>query len=280
MTPTGHDKPIGLIAGQGRLPLLVAQGVRAAGRDVACVGLAGQYDPQLPGLCQHFAKAGIIQLGRWTRLMQRWAVHDAVMIGRVRKANMYQPWRLLRQIPDWRAVNLWYRVLRHDKRNAAVLSAVANELALGGIHLIDTTSYLQEHLAHTGVMGHTQPTQSQLADIEFAWPIVARMNDLDIGQAVAVKEREVIAVEAIEGTDAMIQRAGELCPVGGWTLVKAAKAKQDMRFDVPTIGPTTIENLHRHGGRCLVVQAGKVILADKPKLLQLADQHRVCVIGR
>jgi len=272
--------PIGLIAGQGRMPALVAQGVRQAGRQIACVGLADQYASELPPLCDYFSPAGVMRPGKWMRLLKRWGVREAVMIGRVQKTRMYDPLRLLRQIPDWRAIRLWYRVLRHDKRNAAVLGAIADELAKGGITLIDSTRYIPDCLADQGVMTTRQPTVEQAADVEFAWPIVARMNDLDIGQAIAVKEREIIAVEAIEGTDEMIRRAGQLCPVGGWTLIKAAKADQDPRFDVPTIGPDTITNLHQQGGRCLVVQAGKVILADKQDLLKLADRLGVAVVGR
>src|SRR5688500_18196412 len=225
MTPV--DPPVGLIAGQGRLPVLTALGARAAGRRVACIGLADQYDPELPGLCDRFATAGIIRLGRWIGLLRRWGVHEAVMIGRVRKARMYEPMRLLRQAPDWRAARLWYRVLRHDRRNEALLGAVADELGRGGITLIDSTTFIPDYMATLGVLTRRQPSAEQLADVEFAWPLLLRVNELDIGQALAVKEREVVAVEAIEGTDAMIRRAGELCRAGGWTLLKAGKQRQD-----------------------------------------------------
>lgn len=271
--------PIGLIAGQGRLPLLVARGVRAAGRRVACVGLRDQFDPALPGLCDTFDTAGIIRLGRWIRLLRGWGVDEAVMIGRVRKARMFEPMRLWRQMPDWRAARLWYRVLRHDRRNEALLGAVADELRSGGVTLIDSTRYIPEYLATAGVMTRRQPTAEQRADLAFAKPLLMKLNELDIGQAIAVREREVIAVEAIEGTDAMIERAGGLCRVGGWTLLKAGKRAQDMRFDVPTVGPRTIEGLARAGGRCLVVQVGKVILADKPELLAEADRAGIAVVG-
>jgi DUF1009 family protein len=272
--------PIGLIAGQGRLPVLTAQGIRAAGRRVVCVGLADQFDPELPALCDRFATAGIIRLGRWIGLLRRWGAAEAVMIGRVRKARMFEPLRLMRQAPDWRAARLWYRVLRHDRRNEALLRAVADELARGGITLVDSTTYIRDYQASPGVMTRRAPTPEQLADIDFAWPLLLRLNELDIGQAVAVREREVVAVEAIEGTDAMIRRAGELCRAGGWTLLKAGKRAQDMRFDVPTVGIQTIENLRAHGGRCLAVQAGKVILADKPQLIEAADKAGIVVLGK
>lgn len=278
--PSHTQPPVGLIAGQGRLPVLVAQGIRASGRSVACVGLAGQFDQELPGLCDRFASAGVARLGRWVRLLERWGVREAVMIGRVRKASMYEPLRLLRQLPDWRTIRLWYGVLRHDRRSAALLTAVADELAHEGVTLVDSTQYIQQCLASEGVLTRRRPTAEQAADADFGWPLLLGMTRLGVGQAVAVKEREVVAVEAIEGTDAMIQRAGGLCRVGGWSLLKAAGADQDMRFDVPTVGLGTIENLHKQRAGCLVVQAGKVLLADKQEMLDLADRCGIAVVGR
>lgn len=272
--------PIGLIAGGGRLPVLTASGIRAAGRRVACVGLKDQYDADLPGLCDHFDRAGIIRLGRWIKLLRRWGVREAVMIGRVKKARMFAPLRLWRQMPDWRAARLWYRVLRHDRRNHALLRAVADELAQGGITLVDSTRYIPDAMASIGVLTQRAPTADQLGDIEFGWPLAVRLNEMDIGQSVAVRDREVLAVEAIEGTDAMIRRAGELCRMGGWTLIKAAGPRQDMRFDVPTVGPQTIENLRAAGGACLVVEAGRVIIADKPRVMELAHKHGIVIVGR
>lgn len=274
------DKPpIGLIAGEGLLPMLEARGIRAAGRQVACVGLSDQFDDALPALCDQFSQAGVIRISRWIRLLRRWGVREAVMIGRVRKVQMYQPMKLLRQMPDWRAAWLWYRVLRHDRRSQVLLGALADELSQNGIELIDTTRYIHEHMADEGVMGKCSPTAAQRADIAFAWPILMRMNDLDIGQAIAVKDHDVIAVEAMEGTDEMIVRAGQLCKKGGWVLVKGARQDKDLRFDVPTVGVNTIENLKRAGGNCLVVAAGRVILADKPKVLAAADAAGIVVVG-
>ncbi|MEE9212618.1 MAG: UDP-2,3-diacylglucosamine diphosphatase LpxI [Phycisphaeraceae bacterium] len=273
------DPTIGLIAGQGRLPILTAQGIRAAGREVACVGLTDQYDADLPEMCDRFAKARIARIGRWISLLRRWGAGEAVMIGRVRKARMYEPFRVLRHVPDWRAARLWYRVLRHDKRNAAMLGAVADELARNGITLIDSTKYIPEHLADEGVMTSRRPGASQMADIEFGWPLAKQLNELDIGQSIAVKDREVVAVEAIEGTDRMIARGGELCRMGGWTLIKTAKSDQDMRLDVPTVGPATIDNLKRAGASCLAIEAHRVIMLDKPQLLAAADRAGIAVVG-
>ncbi|MAE63523.1 MAG: hypothetical protein CMJ18_04565 [Phycisphaeraceae bacterium] len=273
------SRPIGIIAGQGGLPLAMAAGIRAAGHPVACVGLAGFYDPALPGLCDHFARAGIIRLGRWVRLLQRWGVREAILIGRVRKTRMYEPLKWIRQLPDWRAARLWYRVLRHDRRTDVLLGALADELQRCGITLISTTRYIPEHMASAGNMTRHAPSATQLADIEFALPIIRRLGELDIGQSLAVRDREVIAVEAIEGTDEMIRRAGALCRSGKWTLLKTAKPQQDPRFDVPTVGLLTIENLHRHGATCLAVEAGSVILLDRDEMIAAADRMGVAIVG-
>ncbi|MBI1370931.1 MAG: DUF1009 domain-containing protein [Planctomycetes bacterium] len=273
------NEPIGLIAGQGRLPVLTATGMRSAGRRVVCVGLRDQFDVALPPLCDDFSTAGIIQIGRWIRLLKRAQVREAVMVGRVKKVRMYDPLHMFRQLPDWRAAKLWFGKLRHDKRNDAILSAVADELAAEGIALIDSTKFIPQELAAPGTMTRREPTADQRADIDFALPIVARMGDLDIGQSIAVRDREIIAVEAIEGTDRMIERAGQLCKRGGWTLVKIAKPQQDMRFDVPTIGLNTIANLAKNGATCLAVEAGKVILLDKPQLLEAADKAGIAILG-
>ena len=274
-----NDRPIGLIAGGGRLPVLEAQGIRASGRRVACVGFTGQYDRDLPGLCDSFANAGVTRPGRWVRLLKKWGASQAVMVGVVRKTRMYEPGGLLRSFPDMRALRLWYRVLRHDRRSQTVLGALADELATNGIELIDTTRYIPEHMAEPGVLTRREPSARQSADIEFGWPILMRMNDLDIGQAIAVKDRDVIAVEAIEGTDKMIARAGQLCRAGGWVMLKGPKPDKDRRFDVPTVGVQTIENLRAAGGTCLALAAGSVILAEKQKVLAAADEAGIVVVG-
>jgi DUF1009 family protein len=128
-------------------------------------------------------------------------------------------------------------------------------------------------------MTTTKPWAGVKDDIVFGWEIVKKLGELDIGQAVAIKEKEIIAVEAIEGTAEMIKRAGQFCKAGGWTLIKAAKPKQDMRFDVPCVGKDTIEGLAQNGGKCLVVEAGKTIIIDKEQTLALADRLGIAVVG-
>ena len=159
------------------------------------------------------------------------------MIGGVRKRTMYSPLMLLRHVPDLRAIRMWYFRLRKDRRDNAVLLAMAEELRSENIELVSSVKYCTEHLADEGPMTPTPPPAGLVGDIEFGWRIARASADLDIGQTVAVKERDIIAVEAMEGTDAMIRRAGRLCRRGGWTMVKVARPKQDMRFDVPDHRP-------------------------------------------
>lgn len=276
---SGDPTPIGLIAGQGNLPVLVADGMRAAGRRVCCVGLHGQYDPDLPGHCDDFRRAGLVRLGRWIRLLRGWGVSEAVMVGGVRKARMHDPLRLARQIPDWRAALLWYRRLRHDRRTPALLAALADELASNGITLIDSTTFIPDHLAGDGVLGRVRPTEAQRADVAFGWPILERIVELDVGQSIAVRERDVIAVEAIEGTDGMIDRAGSLCRAPGWCLLKTSRPDHDRRADVPAIGVGTIERLVRARGGCVALGTGRVILLDRPAVIAAADRAGIAIIG-
>jgi DUF1009 family protein len=275
-----QQKILGLIAGQGRLPFLVADGARKAGFEVVCVGLADNAEPSLGEHVDRFFYGAIARPGGWMRKLRKHGVSQTIMVGRVAKKQIYTPWRLVKYLPDWRAIRIWYGRLRGmDKRNDTVLCAIADELASGGIILEDSTMHCKEHMATEGVMTQCQPPDSVLQDIEFGWEIVKQCGRLDIGQAIAVREREIIAVEAIEGTAGMIERAGSLCKKGGWTLLKSAKPNQDLRFDVPCVGPDTIESLKKNGAKCVVIEKDKTIIIDKPQTLALADKLGIAVVG-
>jgi DUF1009 family protein len=270
---------LGLIAGEGRLPLLVAQGMRDRGFRVACVAFRGHAHPELQACCDEFAEVSLYRMGSWMKHLRRWNATEAIMVGGVAKTRMHDPWRFVRNIPDWRALRLWYRRLRHDKRDRAVLTAVADELQQGGIELIDSTTHISEHLANAGTFGNVAPTAAQKADIEFGWPLLQTSADMGVGQAMAVRECDVIAVEAVEGTAAMIQRAGELCRTRGWTLLKTASNDHDMRADVPTIGVKTIEQLVAAGAGALALGAGRVILLDREAVVQACDKAGIALFG-
>ncbi|GAB4547165.1 MAG: UDP-2,3-diacylglucosamine diphosphatase LpxI [Phycisphaerales bacterium] len=277
--PPAPPTPLGLIAGGGRLPILVARGMRDAGHPVRAVGLTGQYDPELAEYCESVREAPVLRLAAWSSALRSMGAHHAVMVGRVDKASLMYSWRaIVRNRPDMRVFKAWMRS-RHDRRSNRLLTYVADELARDGIHLIDSTTHIPEHMADEGPMTRHTLTARQRSDMELGWPILRELLRLDIGQSLAVKDGDVIAVEAVEGTDRMIERAGALCRKQGWTLMKAARAGHDRRADVPTIGVRTIEHLHAHGGRAIVVAAGDVIIIDKPDTIARADELGVAIHG-
>jgi len=245
---------------------------------VTVVALRGFADDSLAAQADVFRWAGLARLGRWIRILKRNRAQGVILAGAVRKTSMYGRWRLLRLLPDWTSLRLWF-VRLSDKRNDSILAAVAEEFARHGIIMQDCTQYSAEHLAPEGVLTRVQPSDSQRKDAEFGWRIAKELGRSDIGQSVAVKETEVVAVEAIEGTDRMIERAGLLVPRGGWTLAKVSKPHQDMRFDVPTVGPETIANLAKHGGKMLVIEAGKTVILDREALTAAADRVGIVILS-
>ena len=271
---------LGLIAGEGRLPFLVAAGAKKAGLQVICVGLAETVENNLADEVDVFYRVALARPGAWIRKLRKHSVTRTIMVGRVSKGRLFTPWRILRYLPDWRAFRIYYwRLRKKNKLTDSLLCALADELASGGIILENSIMYCKEHLATAGAMTAESLRPSVKGDIEFGWEIVKKLGELDIGQAIAVKEKEVIAIEAIEGTAEMIKRAGRFCKSGGWTLIKASKPQQDMRFDVPCVGPDTIRSLAENGSKCLVVETAKTIIIDKPETIKLANQLGVTIFG-
>jgi hypothetical protein len=278
--PPPPPTPIGLIAGGGGLPILIAKNLRAAGHPVHGLGLMGQYEANLPALCSTFQDVGVLRMGQWCRALSKLGIHHAIMVGKVDKARlMHDPLRIFKNVPDTRTIVAWYKHLRKDKRSHALLTAVADELDRFGITLLDSTAPIPEEMADRGVMTRKQPSAGQVADIEFGWPLLAHVLRLDIGQTIAVRERDVIAVEAVEGTDRMIERSGRLCRSKGWTLLKGARLGHDKRSDVPTVGVNTIRTLHAAGAGCLALSAGEVIMLQKSEMIRLADKLGMAIVG-
>lgn len=275
-----EEKVIGLIAGDGRLPFMVAKGAKDAGLKVICVGLAGYAEARLANEVDEFYIVEIARPGSWLRKLKKHGVTKAIMVGGIARRQIYIRRRILRYLPDWRSFRVWYWRLRHkDKQPDMILGALAEELASGGIILEDTTMYCKEHIASTGTMTKSQPSPSVKDDVEFGWEIAKKLGELDIGQSIAIKEKAVLSVEGAEGTAEMIERTGKLCKNGSWTLLKVAKPNQDLRFDVPCIGPDTIKSLAENGGKCVVVEADKTIIIDKPQTLNLANELGIAIVG-
>ncbi len=277
--PPSDDRRVGLIAGSGRLPLLIARGMASTGKEVCTLSLQGACDPEIRTLSVQYRTASIARLGGWVRAFRSWDVREAVMVGRVEHTTKYQSLGLLRYLPDLRTIRFWCGTVRHDRRTSTLLTTLADYLESHGVALLDNRTYIPDHLATPGVMTSTQPGTRQMADIEFAWPLLQQASDLNIGQSMAVLDRDVIAVEAAEGTDAMIRRAGELCGKRPWVLLKTSAADHDMRADVATVGSATLRNLKEAGAAALVLGVGRVIMLDKPEMLSLADELGIAVIG-
>jgi DUF1009 family protein len=243
------------------------------------VGIRYEVPDELRDLCATFQIVGISKLGRMIRAFKRQGVQRIVMAGKVTKSVMYTPWRFVQLWPDLRLLHMWYRTCRADKRDDSILLSVIAEFERDGMTFVSALDYCPELLVKEGILTRRRPTEAELKDIEFGWTLAKEMGRLDVGQSVAVKERATLAVEAIEGTDRCIERAGQLCRAGGWTLVKVAKPQQDMRFDVPTVGTSTIENLHRAGARVLAIEATKTIILDQPEAVALADRYGLAIIA-
>lgn len=274
-----EGKKLVIVAGNGQLPFLVARGARAAGVEVCVLGLRDQASDELAEEADSFYRVPIARLGRWIKLSKRFGAEELILAGGVKKTQAFSRWRIWRYIPDWRAMRVWYRRAKGDRRNLAILGALADELAEEGITVVNSIKYCEQALADEGVMTRRTPSEQILENIDFGWPMAMKIAELDIGQSLAVREKDVIAVEAIEGTDAMIERAGKLVR-GDWILIKVAQPHQDMRFDVPTVGPETIEMLHRNRAAALVVQAGRTIMIEKDKMIALAEKYGMAIIGK
>jgi DUF1009 family protein len=273
------DAPIGLLAGSGRYPILFAETARRQGHRVACVGVKYEAPEILRELCDSFQVVGVSRLGGMIRAFKRHGVRRVVMAGKVTKSVMYTPWRFLQLCPDLRMIHMWHRTCHADKRDDSILLSVIAEFELDGITFGSALDYCPELLVKEALLTRRRPTDAERQDIEFGWNLAKEMGRLDVGQSVAVKEKAALAVEAIEGTDRCIERAGQFCRAGGWTLVKVAKPQQDMRFDVPTIGTSTIENLHKARARVLAIEADRTIVIDQAEVVQLADRYKMTIVA-
>ena len=275
-----HPK-VGLLAGWGDYPLIVARALAEQGYEIHCLGVREHADPRLAETCHHFAWIGLAQLGGAIRFFRQHGVKRVTMAGKIHKVKLYQPWIWWHHLPDWRAVRRFYRhflLSQKDRKDDTLLKAVIDEFALDGISFAPATDFVPELLVKVGQLTRAVPSRAQQRDIEFAWSIAKEIGRMDIGQSVAVKDRAVLAVEAIEGTDECIRRAGQLCRSGNFTLVKVAKPQQDMRFDVPTIGLGTLRTMVE-AGRVLAIAADRTIMLDQERLIDYADRHRLAIVA-
>jgi len=277
-----QSKKIGLIAGWGNFPIRVAQSLVTQGYEVTCVAIKGHADPALKDICQSYREFGMGKMGSQVRYLRKAGITQATMAGKIFKTLIFEPLFLLRHCPDltfWRHFFPVFLTKTRDRKDDTLLTTVTELYASGGIMFAPATDFAPELLIGEGVLTKRKPSEQQKKDIQFGWTMAREMGRLDIGQSVVIKNQAAIAIEAIEGTDACIARAGQLCKSGGFTVVKTAKPQQDMRFDVPTVGVGTVESIHSGGGKVLAIEAGRTIMIDQAETIALANKHGICIIA-
>ncbi len=274
----------GLIAGNGRFPFMVVEGARRAGVSLSVAAIREETDPKIEQEVERLIWVGIGQLGKMIRFFKGEGVEKAIMAGQVKHVQIFS-----RAIPDARMLKL---LLKLPRRNTdSLIGAIAAELVSEGIELIDSTYFLQDHLPHAGTLTRRKPSSSESADIEYGVEIAREIARLDLGQTIVVRGKACVAIEAMEGTDAAIRRAGELMRVdkgaedgislssGPLTVLKLSKPDQDMRFDVPVVGVPTIETMVRAGATCLCISAGKTLMFDRDEMIALANKNKIAIVA-
>jgi DUF1009 family protein len=271
-----HDSSsdvLGLIAGQGVFPLEVARTARLRGVRVACVALRDQARPEIASAVESITWIYPGEVGAGLAAFRAAGVRDVVMVGKVIKNDLIQNPGALRL--DAQAIGMMGEI--GDRKDDTILGKLADFIETLGLRLLPQYALTPELLAPEGVLTRTQPTAAQRADIAFGFPIAKRIGDLDIGQTVIVKDRAVIAVEAIEGTDAAIRRAGAIA--SGACVVKVAKPSQDPRFDVPTIGPGTVAVLVEANVSVLAIEADATVVLEREAAVRAADEHGIAIVA-
>lgn len=268
---------LGLVAGNGRFPFLVLDAAKRMGYDVTVVAIKEEASRELeeaareaPVSALHWISLG--QLGGWLRIFKAAGVTQAVLAGQVKHVKIFGG-----IVPDMTGLSVLTRI--KSRNTDAIIAAVAEVMSEHGVELLDSTALLQPLMAGEGVMTDREPDQDERGELEFGYRMADAIAGLDIGQAVAVKHRAVVAVEGMEGTDEMISRAGDLAGPGV-TIVKVAKPGQDMRFDVPVVGLATIQVMRRAGARLLSVDTGRTLMFDRQEMLASANEAGIAVIGR
>lgn len=279
VTATPSDRPLGLLAGSGRFPIAFAEAARRQGQRVFCIGIEGMASDELAQYCDEFVTAGLARVGRGIKLFRRAGVQRIVMAGKFDKKVLFPRFLFWRVLPDWRTIHMWLNYATRDKKDDTLLLAVIREFERDQLTFDSALTYCGELLVKHGFLTRRKPSPSQWKDINFGWDLAKEMGRLDVGQSVMVKDTAVLAIEAIEGTDECILRAGELCRRGGFTVVKVAKPQQDMRFDVPTIGVQTVHTMHEAGAKVLAIESDKTIVLDQEDVLRLAEQYGIAIVA-
>jgi len=264
-------EPIGLIAGNGQFPILFARSAHQQGRCVVAVAHEGETLQEIETVADRVTWVKLGQLGKTIRAFKNAGVAEAVMCGGVTKSKMFTRVR-----PDFRGAAFWFKTKhRHDD---SMLRALANVFEEEGIQIRESTLYVPHLIANPGCYTRRKPSKQEQLDVNAGLRIAKQVGELDIGQAIVVRDGAVVAVEAMEGTDAMIQRAGELARRSA-VVIKVAKPGQDLRFDVPSVGVGTIKVMADAGCSVLAVEAGKTLIFERERMVREADARNICILG-
>jgi DUF1009 family protein len=261
---------IGLIAGNGTFPMEFAKAAKLKNLEVVAVAHEGETSPELAQLVDAIFWIKVGQLGKMIDIFKKQGVRDVLMAGGIKKTRMFGG------IPDLRGAAFLARMLYN--KDDSLLRGVAAELESEGITVRESTLYLESILAPAGVLTRRKPSKDEWKDLEFGWQMAKEIGKLDIGQTVVVKDRAVLAVEAIEGTDEAIRRGGRLCGKGA-VVIKVCKPNQDLRFDLPAVGIETIKTMKEVKASCLSIEAGKTIILDREAVLKEADKAGIAIVG-
>ncbi len=261
----------GLIAGNGKFPFLVVEGAKKQGASLSVVAIKEETDKSIEEIAEKVIWVGIGQLGKMISFFKNEGVEKAIMAGQVKHVQIFSG-----AFPDWRMTKMLYNLPRRN--TDSLIGGIASELAKDGIELIDSTYFIQENLAQEGVLSKRKPDETERGNIEYGLKIANEIARLDLGQTIVVRAKACVAIEAMEGTDAVIRRAGELAK-GKLTVVKVAKPNQDMRFDVPVVGVPTIETMIKAGASCLCLTAGKTLIFDREEMIKLADSKKIAIVA-
>lgn len=265
------NNKLGIIAGWGEFPALVAKEARAMGLQTVAVGFPEETEPRMAELVDEMHWLSLGQLGKLLSSFKKAGVQKAMMAGMIRHKQLFAKLKI-----DWEAVKLLTTLA--DKRADSILGAVADKLASEGIELISPLPMLKPYLPGPGVLTRKKPTAKEQADIEFGYKIAKHIAGADIGQTVVVKDQAVIAIEAMEGTDACILRSGKYNKKGG-VVVKVTKPSQDLRFDTPVVGPRTIRSMKRARLSVIAFDAEKTLILEKEKTMADAGQAKIVMVA-
>lgn len=270
---------LGLIAGAGNFPVEFTRAAQASGHSVFCLGINGLASERLQTECDGYRSLPLARIGKAIRLFKQAGVNRLIMAGKIEKTVLFHPFRWIRLMPDFRTLHMWFRYAKDNKKDDTILLAVIREFERDGFQIDSALSYAPELLVNHGFLTKRKPTTQQWKDVCFGWELARAMGRLDVGQTVCVNDTAVMAVEAIEGTDKCIRRAGELCKRGGFTVVKVAKPQQDIRFDVPTVGVDTIRSMDAAGARVLAIEANKTIFLEPTEVKALANRLGITIVA-